>query len=875
MYNPNNTQNFTSYQQINEITNKNQNLFESKYAQNYLDSRTNSNQEYNIEERNLPSKNFRQKKKDQGYYDPYLGTFVKYQERDTDSERHQKDTKLKNFSRQNSKKPAKKENYQSSNRNASLDYRKILDFETYFRQLEQAGKNMTHDEITEGRVPLQGKRPVEKVNSENKIYNSQGVPNLNANPIDLIRNSKRAQFGNFYSEIDIKVQMEKLDDRLAILGKDQFSNKRILEVGCGNGLVGQQIVKFFDVRSYKAVDIDYNMINKCLKHRMFLKNQEKKTFEKFSDKIFKSAYKYDTGKSPMKQKKDSFTSKKNKDISLILDQMPLSFKFNQSKKGKNMFSRMKNYFDIKNEKPIESKFEIFKDNSKKETPQQKNKVFPEESFIANPNFSFGYNQNETYQPNFEKNIEEKLNQPNGKISKFSNINQKEPDDFNNNYDFYESLFKDNANEKLDEKLKRHSSDQEIVFDEPKLCETNSPNFLQEKPKTYLLEKSKSVHCHMQLSNNKSELLNVKSESSNNQNNQAGEIQFNNTKSKTNSFTNSISPNYMNGKKCNDIKIDNLFFDNHTPEDDLCQENGFYTPNKQLKNTENCNGATNISSNKKKYSINLKKPALEIDCDEINKRKDSRKSLQNDYSSYFNLNKDFLPYRMSPKEKIDPAIENGLNFFQNVNSSPAPKNVNSNRSIPKSPIQFSPRSRINSNTLSNCGYNADQTPQLRHESCFFNEANDNMSLKRKKSQSKKSSKKINKEQKSRYDHITFDVSNYIEDITAEETYDILVCFSLTKWVQLNWGDYGLLRQFKKLRSQVKLNGLLILEPQQWRSYKKKKNFCKGFEWNFKRIWQMPDQFPIHLKHFGFDLICVFENDYNGKFKRPIYVYKRFF
>ena len=61
MYNPNNTQNFTSYQQINEITSKNQNLFESKYAQNYLDSRTNSNQEYNIEERNLPSKNFRQK----------------------------------------------------------------------------------------------------------------------------------------------------------------------------------------------------------------------------------------------------------------------------------------------------------------------------------------------------------------------------------------------------------------------------------------------------------------------------------------------------------------------------------------------------------------------------------------------------------------------------------------------------------------------------------------------------------------------------------------------------------------------------------------------------------------------------------------------
>ena len=32
--------------------------------------------------------------------------------------------------------------------------------------------------------------------------------------------------------------------------------------------------------------------------------------------------------------------------------------------------------------------------------------------------------------------------------------------------------------------------------------------------------------------------------------------------------------------------------------------------------------------------------------------------------------------------------------------------------------------------------------------------------------------------------------------------------------------------------------------------------------------MPDQFTIHLKHFGFDLICVFENDYNGKFKNDV-------
>ena len=36
-------------------------------------------------------------------------------------------------------------------------------------------------------------------------------------------------------------------------------------------------------------------------------------------------------------------------------------------------------------------------------------------------------------------------------------------------------------------------------------------------------------------------------------------------------------------------------------------------------------------------------------------------------------------------------------------------------------------------------------------------------------------------KSRYDIITFDVENYIQDITNEETYDIVICFSVTKWI----------------------------------------------------------------------------------------------
>ena len=129
------------------------------------------------------------------------------------------------------------------------------------------------------------KRNTNDLNTSQDIFNSQGVANINASVIDLIRNSKLGQFGNFRKEIDVNVQIDKLDDRLSKLGKDLFHGKRILEVGCGNGLIALQIVKHFDVRSYNGVDIDYNLINTCLTNVKRLKKVEKKSFEKFSNKM--------------------------------------------------------------------------------------------------------------------------------------------------------------------------------------------------------------------------------------------------------------------------------------------------------------------------------------------------------------------------------------------------------------------------------------------------------------------------------------------------------------------------------------------------------------------------------------------------------------
>lgn len=75
------------------------------------------------------------------------------------------------------------------------------------------------------------------------------------------------------------------------------------------------------------------------------------------------------------------------------------------------------------------------------------------------------------------------------------------------------------------------------------------------------------------------------------------------------------------------------------------------------------------------------------------------------------------------------------------------------------------------------------------------------------------------------NVSFVAANYVlpNDLLSMQKpeYDCILCLSVTKWVHLNFGDEGVKNLFKRVYLQLKSNGIFILEPQHFWTYKSKK------------------------------------------------------
>lgn len=114
------------------------------------------------------------------------------------------------------------------------------------------------------------------------------------------------------------------------------------------------------------------------------------------------------------------------------------------------------------------------------------------------------------------------------------------------------------------------------------------------------------------------------------------------------------------------------------------------------------------------------------------------------------------------------------------------------------------------------------------------------------------------------------------MSQREEYDVILCLSLTKWVHLNCGDAGIQRLFHRIYRHLLPGGLLILEPQPWSSYARRKRLTEVTHRNYSTIRLKPDQFSSYLtSDVGFNSYELLETSYNCHkgFQRPIYVFRK--
>ncbi|KAJ7525528.1 hypothetical protein O6H91_17G054800 [Diphasiastrum complanatum] len=128
-----------------------------------------------------------------------------------------------------------------------------------------------------------------------------------------------------------------------------------------------------------------------------------------------------------------------------------------------------------------------------------------------------------------------------------------------------------------------------------------------------------------------------------------------------------------------------------------------------------------------------------------------------------------------------------------------------------------------------------------------------------------------------EQVEFRTQNYLETYVKKATYDTVICLSVTKWIQLNWGDEGLIKLFSKIWQELRPGGMLVLEPQPWTSYEKKRRVSEVAKKHFNESVIRPEDFPnVLTEKIGFKSwqeISSAVPHSTTAFSRPLFLYHK--
>jgi len=105
----------------------------------------------------------------------------------------------------------------------------------------------------------------------------------------------------------------------------------------------------------------------------------------------------------------------------------------------------------------------------------------------------------------------------------------------------------------------------------------------------------------------------------------------------------------------------------------------------------------------------------------------------------------------------------------------------------------------------------------------------------------------------------------------DCYDVVIAFSISKWIHLNGGDSALTDFFRRVHCVLSQGGTFILEPQAWDTYAKAKRMDERLKENAKSLIIRPDDFESLLGEIGFGPAQHFGTIGEGGFRRPVDLY----